>query len=99
VDVIGLLVNEKSSQGQGQIRDVQEAAQTLGQRLIVLNGSSDENITVAFSNLAQKRIGALIIGADPFFDPKRGRLVALVAQHAIPAIYINFVATRCPPEL
>jgi putative ABC transport system substrate-binding protein len=86
-EVIGLLVNENSDQGQEQMRDVQEAAQKLGQRLVVLNGSSEKDIDAAFASLAQQHIRALVIGADPFFDPRRNRLIALVAQHAIPAIY------------
>ena len=86
-EVIGLLVNENSTQGQEQMRDVQEAAQKLGQRLVVLSGGSDEGIDAAFARLAQQHVKALLIGADPFFDPRRNRLIALVAQHAIPAIY------------
>ncbi len=86
-EVIGLLVNENSTQGQEQMRDVQEAAQKLGQRLVVLSGGSDEGIDAAFASLAQQHVKALLIGADPFFDPRRNRLIALVAQQAIPAIY------------
>jgi putative tryptophan/tyrosine transport system substrate-binding protein len=86
-EVIGLLVNGNSSQGQEQMRDVQEAAQKLGQQLVVLSGGSDEDIDAAFASLAQQHVRALLVGADPFFDPRRNRLIALVAQHAIPAIY------------
>ena len=86
-EVVGLLVNQNSTQGQGQVRDVQEAAHKLGERLVILNGGSDEDIDKAFASLAQQRIGALLVGADPFFDPRRDRLIALVAQHAVPAIY------------
>jgi putative ABC transport system substrate-binding protein len=28
-----------------------------------------------------------MVGADPFFDTRRDRLIALVAQHQVPAIY------------
>jgi putative ABC transport system substrate-binding protein len=80
-------VNQNSSQGQGQIKDVQEAARGLGQRLVVLNGGSDEEIDAAFAGLAQQQVGALLVGSDPFFDPRRGRLIALVARHAVPALY------------
>jgi putative tryptophan/tyrosine transport system substrate-binding protein len=86
-EVIALLVNQNSSQGQGQIKDVQEAARGLGQRLVVLNGGSDEEIDAAFAGLAQQQVGALLLGSDPFFDPRRGRLIALVARHAVPALY------------
>jgi putative ABC transport system substrate-binding protein len=86
-EVIALLVNQNSSQGQGQAKDVQEAARGLGQRLVVLNGSTDEDIDAAFASLAQQRVGALLVGADPSFDPRRDRLIALAARHAVPAIY------------
>jgi putative tryptophan/tyrosine transport system substrate-binding protein len=33
------------------------------------------------------RIGALLVGADPFFDTRRERLVAFALEHRIPAIY------------
>ena len=85
--MIGLLVNQNSTQGQGQARDVQEAAQKLGLQLVVLNGGSDEDIDAAFANLARLKVGALLVGADPSFDPRRNRLIAMVAQHAVPAIY------------
>jgi putative tryptophan/tyrosine transport system substrate-binding protein len=85
--VIGLLINENSDQGQEQMRDVQEAVQKLGLRVVVLNGGSDKSIDAAFAGLVQQHVRVLLVGADPFFDPRRDRLIALVAQHAIPAIY------------
>ncbi|MGZ3434602.1 MAG: ABC transporter substrate-binding protein [Isosphaeraceae bacterium] len=86
-EVFALLVNQNSSQGQQQITDVQEAARGLALRLVVLNGGSDENIETAFAGLGQQKVGALLVGADPFFDPRRDRLVALAARHQVPAIY------------
>jgi putative tryptophan/tyrosine transport system substrate-binding protein len=86
-EVIGLLVNQNSAQGQGQARDVQEAGQKLGLQLVVLNGGSDKDIDAAFASLARLKVGALLVGADPSFDPKRNQLIAMVAQNAVPAIY------------
>jgi putative ABC transport system substrate-binding protein len=86
-EVIALLVNPNSSQGQGQTKDVQAAARALGQRLVVLNGGTDEEINTAFARLAEQNVRALLVGADPFFDPRRDRLIALAAGHAVPAIY------------
>ena len=87
-EVIALLVDPDKSVGQVQIRDVQEAARALGQSLVVLDGGSDEKIEAAFAALAPQRVGALLVGADPFFDTGRERLVALAAQHRVPAIYL-----------
>ena len=58
-DVIGLLVNQNTSQGQSQTRDVRDAARELGVKLVVLNGGSDEEIDASFGSLASQRIGAL----------------------------------------
>ncbi len=70
-----------------QIRDVQEAAHALGQRLVVLDGGSDEKIEAAFAALAPQHVSALLVGGDPFFDTRLERLVALAAQHRMPALY------------
>jgi putative tryptophan/tyrosine transport system substrate-binding protein len=86
-EIVGLLVNQNTSQGQGQIKDVQQAARDLGLGLVVLSGGSDEDLEAASASLAQQRVTALMVGADPFFDTRRDRLIALVAQHQLPAIY------------
>jgi putative ABC transport system substrate-binding protein len=87
VKVIALLVNQNSSQGRWQIRDVQEAARGLGQRLVILNGGADEEIDAAFDSLASQQVGALLVASDPFFDPRRARLIALAARYAVPTLY------------
>jgi putative ABC transport system substrate-binding protein len=86
-DVIALLVNPNTKVGQAQTKDVQEAARALGQSLVVLHGGSDESIDASFAALTQQHVAALMVGADPFFDTRRDRLIALAAQHQVPAIY------------
>ena len=39
------------------------------------------------SNAAEHQAGALLVGADPFFNVRRDRLIALAARHGVPAIY------------
>jgi putative ABC transport system substrate-binding protein len=85
--VVALLVNPNTFVGQVQIRDVQEAARALGQSLVVLDGGTDERIETAFAALTPQHVAALLVGADPFFDTMRERLVALASQHHMPAIY------------
>ena len=37
--------------------------------------------------MVQARVGALLVGSDPFFLNRREQIIALAAQHAIPTIY------------
>ena len=85
--VIALLVNQSSSQGQGQKQDIEKAAREVGQGLVILDGSSDQEIDASYTSLAKQNVGALIVGADPFFDPRRDRMIALSARYAVPTIY------------
>jgi putative ABC transport system substrate-binding protein len=86
-EVIGLLANHNSPQGQEQLTEVPAAAKSLGQRLVVLNGANDQEIDAAFASLGEHRVKALLVAADPSYDPRRNRLIALSAQYAIPTMY------------
>jgi putative tryptophan/tyrosine transport system substrate-binding protein len=51
-------------------------------------GDRNENeISAAFENLVQQKVGRLIASADLFFTRHRAHLVALAARHAIPTVY------------
>jgi hypothetical protein len=65
----------------------QEAARALGVAIHVLEASSPGDFEPAFAALARLQIGALVVGADPYFHSQRERIVALAARHAVPAIY------------
>jgi putative ABC transport system substrate-binding protein len=87
VSVIALLVNPKSASGERQIKDVQEAAREKQVQLRILPASAENEIDAAFATLVQMRAGALVVGADPFFNSRREQIVALAARYAVPAIY------------
>jgi putative ABC transport system substrate-binding protein len=59
----------------------------MGERLAILNAIDAEEIDRAFEICDQRGIGALLVGADPFFISRREQLVALADRHGIPAIY------------
>jgi putative ABC transport system substrate-binding protein len=84
---IALLVNSNSPGVETQIRDVQEAARARGVQLIILYAGTESEIDAAFGSLVQLQAGALLVGADPFFNSRREKLVALAARLAVPAIY------------
>ena len=84
---IAALINPKFPGTETQLRDVEAATRVLGLQLTVLRASTDGEIDAAFSTMARQRSGALLVGADPFFNQRRNHIVALAARHAIPAIY------------
>ena len=64
---IGVLLNPDFPPAARQLRDMQEAARTIGLQLHVLRASTDREINSAFKSIAQHRIRALAVAADPFF--------------------------------
>jgi putative ABC transport system substrate-binding protein len=84
-----LLLNPNSAETAGQPAELQEAARTLGLRLVVLNATTPNEIDVAFATIVQDRIGALVVAGDPSLANRREQILALAAQHSVPAIYAN----------
>jgi putative ABC transport system substrate-binding protein len=84
---IAVLLNPTFPDAADQLREVQEAARTIGQRITILNASNVGEINAAFEPFIQTRPGAILVAADPFFISRREQLVALAAHHSLPAIY------------
>ena len=86
-DLIAVLVDPNYVAAEGQVRDVQEAAGRLGMQHVILRASTEIEIDAAFLTLVQRRAGALVVCAAPFFLTKHQQLVMLAARHAVPTIY------------
>jgi putative ABC transport system substrate-binding protein len=84
---IAVLVNPNYPDAEAQIREVQDAARTLGLQLHILKASSESDFDAAFATVIEQRAGAILIASDPFLFSRRNQLVALAARHAVPAIY------------
>jgi putative ABC transport system substrate-binding protein len=85
--MIALLANPNNPQTDAQLADVEAACRTFGQQVVILKARSDSEIEEAFAALAQRRVSALLVSADPFFLGRRHQIVASVARHSIPAMY------------
>jgi ABC-type uncharacterized transport system substrate-binding protein len=85
--VIAVLLNPNAADIQARLADVHEAAHAARQQIHVLHASTERELDTAFATLSQVRAGALVVGADAFFNSRRDHVVALAARHAIPAIY------------
>jgi putative ABC transport system substrate-binding protein len=84
---VGLLWNPRFASAESQLRDVQEAARVINMTIRVLPASTDREIELAFETVAQERIRALAVAADPFLTMSGDKIVALAARAAVPAMY------------
>src|SRR5215471_1894279 len=78
--LIGHLVNPNSPDRDGQLRDAEEAARTLGWQIHVVYAGTERDIDAGFAGLVRQKAGALLVSSDPFFDTRRDQIVALAAQ-------------------
>jgi putative tryptophan/tyrosine transport system substrate-binding protein len=81
------LINPKNSNAGRNAAALQEAARAKGVQLNIVEASSDGDFETAFASLAPLQAGALVVGADPFFNSRRSQIVALAARYSMPAIY------------
>jgi len=86
---IAMLVNPNNPNTEADRREVQAAAQAIGQQLLILDVNSVRDIETAFATFVQRGAGALLAGGGSFMNSHRERLVALAARHALPASYTN----------
>jgi putative ABC transport system substrate-binding protein len=87
VTIVAMLVNPNSAETEAERRDVQEAAQVIGQKLLLLEVTSERELETAFLTAVQREAGALLVGTGAFLNSQRERIVALAARHAIASIY------------
>jgi putative tryptophan/tyrosine transport system substrate-binding protein len=69
--------------------DARDAAAALGQKLLVLNARTVEEIDAQFASLDQKPADAMLVITSPFFLTQAEQITALAARHRIPAIYVR----------
>jgi len=84
--VAGLL-NPSNPNSERLKKDLASAAHMLGLELQVFYASSEEEFDSVFSTIQRLRLGALVIGTDPFFNGRSKQLAELAMQNSIPAIY------------
>jgi putative ABC transport system substrate-binding protein len=71
------------------LRDVQQAAPTMGMQIQILNATTIGEIDAAFATLARERPDALFVAGDGFFTGRRVQFSTLAAVNKIPATYAN----------
>jgi putative tryptophan/tyrosine transport system substrate-binding protein len=85
--VVGILIDPNYQQAEAQVQELRDAAGTINQRLHIANAGNDAELESALETLVRERADALLVSAAPFFDTRRDRIIAFVAEHRMPAIY------------
>ena len=85
--LIAYLLNPDNPSAETDLTEAQAAARTLGVKLLVVRVRGERDFEQAFATFVERRAGAVLVAADPFFILWRARLAALAARHALPAIY------------
>jgi putative tryptophan/tyrosine transport system substrate-binding protein len=92
---VAVLINPaNAATAETTLRDVREAAPTLGLQIQILSATTIGEIDAAFAGLTRDRSDALFVSPDSFFSSRRGQFATLAARDRIPATYANhdFVA-------
>jgi len=85
--VVAALANPNFPDTADRLRELQEAAPTLGKKIQVVHAGSASEIDAAFASFAQRRPDALIVVTDPLMTARRYQIAALAMRDALPAIY------------
>jgi ABC-type uncharacterized transport system substrate-binding protein len=87
VSLVGVLLNPNFPPSAYQLRQIEEAARTIGQRTVVAKASTAEGLDAAFTVLVSERADALLVAADPYFDTRRDEIIGFAERQRLPTIY------------
>jgi putative tryptophan/tyrosine transport system substrate-binding protein len=82
---LAVLVNPANAvTAEPTLRDISEAARTMGLQVQVLNASTGPEINAGFFAIVRDRADALFITPDAFFVSRRVQFATLAARHRVP---------------
>jgi putative ABC transport system substrate-binding protein len=85
--LIAVLVNPSNPNNSKEISEARDAQALLGIKTTVLQARTSRDIDAAFARLVELKVGALVIGADPYFDIQLDKFAALGARFGLPTIH------------
>jgi putative ABC transport system substrate-binding protein len=85
-DTLVFVVNPNNAVAALDTGDVETAASTLGQRLIVVSASTEGDIDTAFKTAVERGASALLMQLDPYFQSRQDQFVSLATRLGIPMI-------------
>jgi putative ABC transport system substrate-binding protein len=87
LSTLATLSNPRHPNNTADVSEAENLARSMGAKVHALSASNETEIAAAFATLNSVKVDALLVGADLVFFDSRRSIVALTAQHAIPAAY------------
>ena len=84
---VAVLLNPANPTNPLQLQEIQAAAPALGVTLLAFEAKAADDIDRAFTAIHKEHVEASVVMGDPLFGIHRRRIVELVAQSQLPAIY------------
>src|SRR5262245_34133134 len=84
---IGVLVQPSTPQTEEERKELEAAAESTGQQLLVTQVNDAQEIESAIRTLAERGAGALLVGSGPFFYSNRKIVIEQASRHALPSSY------------
>jgi putative ABC transport system substrate-binding protein len=84
--LIAFLVGPQTQATPVMLRQVEAAAQAVGQPILVLHGGNEDEIEKAFATMAERQVAGLLYGPTTYFQVIADKLIALAARYRIPPV-------------
>ncbi len=85
--MIGVLLDENAPGSEGAAHEVEQARSVIGHQVMMIKIKSAPDIADAFVTIGKQDAAAVFVGGGPMILGQRTQVVALAAQHALPASY------------
>jgi putative tryptophan/tyrosine transport system substrate-binding protein len=84
---IGVLLQPNTPQTDAERQELEAAAESTGQPLLVIQVKDVQEIESAITTLVERGAGALLVGSGPFLYSNRKIIIELASRHALPSSY------------
>jgi ABC-type uncharacterized transport system substrate-binding protein len=84
---VGLMINPSNPETPRRSAEAIEAARKLGLTMEVVHAALPLDIDKAFDTLMERRVEALLLGADAFYSNHVPQFISIAARHKLPVMY------------
>jgi ABC-type uncharacterized transport system substrate-binding protein len=84
---VAMIINPNYPGAETEMAEVEDAGRIIGLQTQRVTASNERDLDAAFATIGERRVDAVIVGADGFFVTRREQIAALATRYAMPSIY------------